>query len=1058
MRADVYGGGMKPLTIISASAGTGKTHRLATLLSEEVSIGAVNPDCVVATTFTNKAAAELKERVRAHLLKAGRKEEAERLAFARIGTVNSICGALLSEHAFDLGISPDLSVLDDAQSELAQNRALSMVLQQGEADELAQIGSRIKDLDWQEDVRRIVNLARSNNISPAELLQNAHRSKEGLLALFGSAPTPELEIEKELKAAVAVLITQAQAKAKTRGKELKGAAEKAERLQKISAILQAGDCPPWSEWRWLSDLSLAADLKDEVEPVKAIAATHERHAQLHADCARAIELVFGIAANVMGAYQDYKRAHGLIDFIDQEVQALDLLQRKEVRAKLQDEIDLILVDEFQDTSPLQLAIFLSLAGLARVGNYWVGDQKQAIFGFRETDPALMDEVISVVLGGKEPETLTVSRRSRPALVHLTSDLFSRAFIQDQLPRGRVAITPYETEDDPALGAIVEQWSLSTTKNEDDDAAIAAGVKLLLDQKDQVLVRDTRQKRSRAVRPSDIAVLCRTNTHCKEVARALKNLSLHAVVASDGLLTTPEARLVLAGLRYWIDPDETLAAAELLRLTEYGAKPNEFLEDLLTAESKCLFVQSPLLSRLRDCRDRSCDASGLMVLDEVMEMVQAREWCLRWGDAPARLANLDSLREHACRLLAASTVGTPLTLLVKLQELAATQQDNKAVRLDENAVVISTWHSAKGLEWPIVVLHWQGEQKRVSGLGPQILSDAPTIRLDNPLAGRWIRYWISPYGSQVKKSMFHDRLALDVPSQELTHKSLKELRRLLYVGWTRARDRVVLVSRKGKLNDTIFGLLSENGTPLLEEILEGDGFQEATWAGMKVRVQVRRLSLTDSVAQEAKPGEAAIPAGPKDHPRAWLTPSKDATPVRATIGEPVVLGDRLKIPSNIDMHALGNAIHGFLAADRDVLTTDQRTMLAQGLIKRWELADELSSEQLLEVGTRFRQWVAAQWPVAIWHREMPIMYRLDGGSVIRGNCDLALEMPDGWVVIDHKSFPGTIADAKKEAESYAPQLFAYVDAIRAATGKDVRECFVHLSVMGIIVPILDPTQK
>jgi ATP-dependent exoDNAse (exonuclease V) beta subunit len=296
--------------------------------------------------------------------------------------------------------------------------------------------------------------------------------------------------------------------------------------------------------------------------------------------------------------------------------------------------------------------------------------------------------------------------------------------------------------------------------------------------------------------------------------------------------------------------------------------------------------------------------------------------------------------------------------------------------------------------------------------------------------------------------------VDPPSQELAQKDVREQRRLLYVGWTRARDRVVLVSRENKLNDTIFAMLSENGMPLLEEIQQGDGIREATWAGMKVCVQVRRLSPTDSVAQDAKPGEAPLPAGPKDHPRAWLTPSKDAKPVRATIGEPVEIGKRLKIPSGMDMNIFGNAVHGFLAADREGLMEDQRTTLARGLIRRWRLGDELSSEQLLTISARFRNWVTAKWPLATWHREIPIMHRLGGGSIMRGSCDLALETPEGWVVIDHKSFPGTIEDAKKEAENHASQLFAYADAIKAATRKDVRGCWVHMPVMGIIVQLFN----
>ncbi|MBK6429173.1 MAG: UvrD-helicase domain-containing protein [Blastocatellia bacterium] len=94
--------------IISASAGTGKTYRLAGLLLGTIRSGTARPEAVVATTFTNKAAAELRERVRRRLLSAGLADEARRLRAARIGTVNGICGQLVSDFAFELGLPPDL--------------------------------------------------------------------------------------------------------------------------------------------------------------------------------------------------------------------------------------------------------------------------------------------------------------------------------------------------------------------------------------------------------------------------------------------------------------------------------------------------------------------------------------------------------------------------------------------------------------------------------------------------------------------------------------------------------------------------------------------------------------------------------------------------------------------------------------------------------------------------------------------------------------------------------------------------------------------------------------
>src|SRR5262249_41705303 len=159
-------------------------------------------------------------------------------------------------------------------------------------------------------------------------------------------------------------------------------------------------------------------------------------------------------ARTLRAYEDYKRAWGAIDFTDQEVFALRLLERRDVRTRLDGEIDLVLIDEFQDTSPLQLAIFLRLAEVAR-RSVWVGDQKQSIFGFRGTDPALMDAAVEPVLAGREPEPLDRSWRSRPELVALTSEVFAQAFARDGFPASRVRLAPESAAEPAGLGPVVE---------------------------------------------------------------------------------------------------------------------------------------------------------------------------------------------------------------------------------------------------------------------------------------------------------------------------------------------------------------------------------------------------------------------------------------------------------------------------------------------------------------------------------------------------------------------------------------------------------------------------
>jgi superfamily I DNA/RNA helicase len=104
------------LTFISAGAGSGKTHRLTQILHEQLLSGGVRPSGVIATTFTKKAATELRERVRSHLLSQGASSLAHAMGQARIGTVNSVCGSLLGRFAFEAGLATEQQVLEEDQA------------------------------------------------------------------------------------------------------------------------------------------------------------------------------------------------------------------------------------------------------------------------------------------------------------------------------------------------------------------------------------------------------------------------------------------------------------------------------------------------------------------------------------------------------------------------------------------------------------------------------------------------------------------------------------------------------------------------------------------------------------------------------------------------------------------------------------------------------------------------------------------------------------------------------------------------------------------------------
>ena len=1057
---------MARIEIISASAGSGKTYHLASLLDDAIANGSARPHAVLATTFTNRAAAELKERTRMRLLQAGRLEDAHRLGAARIGTVNAVCGRLVGDFSFELGLAPDLRVIDENAATVALRQAMSRVVTAADTEQLAEVKRRFDESwDWQWDVERIVTLARANRVGAEAFARCAERSVEGLLALFAPAASDGTALDAALADALARFVSAVDL-------EVDGTKKTRAALDRARTILgkiRRGLPLQWADWRRAEALDVGVKSRVHAAPLAA-AAAHDRHPALQADLRTTCALVYVIAARTLRAYEDYKRAWGAIDFTDQEVFALQLLERPEVRARLRGEVDLVLVDEFQDTSPLQLAVFLGLAEVA-ARSVWVGDQKQSVFGFRGTDPALMDAAVETILAGAEPETLDKSWRSRPELVALTSDVFARAFGRDGVPESRVRLVAASTGEPPGLGPVAERWRLPAKNLSADAACLAAAVRALLADP-EVQVRDREQGEVRPLRPGDVAVLCYTNATCATLARELAGIGVRAVLARAGLVATPEALLVLAGLRLFVDVRDTLAAAELARLVAYPASGDEWLADLMARPAREAFAGLDVVRRIAAARAAQPHAGALAAFDAVLDAVEARERCLEWGDAAFRLANLDALRAHAvtyANLCARDGRGcTPAGLVAAFVDLEASGLDARAVVAQEDAVVVSTWHSAKGLEWPVAVLFDLDRDPYFTALGVQVVADRPGFDLAEPLRDRWVRYWPQPYHPMMRNTPFHQRLGDAPETAAAREREERQAVRLLYVGWTRARDRVVLAGRPRCLGSGMIAQLRDaDGNALLAEApnpLDGP-CADVVWAGRPVTLRVREAAPMAPMPRDVTPGRGYAARGPRTYPRGVVVPSAmvpagglrddgvEIDVVAAGLGlELERCGERLVLRGNPEMQRVGEAIHGFLAADRPTLAGAERRAIARGLLQRWGVAFALEADDLVRASDRLHQWVEARFPGAVWHREWPLLHRQPSGTIVRGTADLVIEHAAGFAVIDHKSFPGTVEQAAVRALAFAGQLAAYAAAVTAATRRPVTGCFVHLPVLAAVVPI------
>lgn len=1068
-------GSASGLTLVGASAGSGKTYRITEVVGDAVDptrADAVSPERLVAVTYTRKAAGELASRIRKKLVGQHAFQEAHLLPLAYLGTVHSVCLRLVQEFALDAGLSPKVDVLSGDDQ-----RWLRQALEWGLPLELR---TRIEDLaarmelrkdhrtgrhDWLTPVQDIMTLARSNRMTPDSLSAMAQRSADGLLALM----PPQAADGDALDRALLIALEHASTALSRVDDGVKKTGEARETIR--SALRDAARGPlPWPTWARLMRVQPAKKLVSLVAPLIEAAGAVERHPGLHTDIRSLTFGVFEAARFGLDAYDAWKKHRRVVDYVDMIDRALELLDHGPIAAELAQRLRLLVVDEMQDTSPIQLALFARLHRL--VGrSTWVGDRKQCIFEFAGADPTLMEAVASWAAGeGGSSEQLGKNWRSRPELVQACTHLFAAAFAQHGHSAAEVSVSATRASTNanlPPFGV----WSLDAGNGDEDAAAIAEGVQRLLATPEETPIEERETGSTRPLRPGDIAILVCTNAEAARITVALARRGMSASVSRDGLMTTPEGSLVRAALGYALDPRDTLSAAVIDALLGFdGGEADDWLARRLVSEPS---TPSTMHLRLDELRSSLGAYSPAEALDAVMHAIDLIAICRRWPDPELRVANIDALRaltakyEERCeRLHESATLAGLLRFLDEAAERVLIRDEERAndeqhVAPDGGAVTIVTYHRSKGLEWPVVVLASldRAARRTVFEVSPE--TDRTTFDSAAPLAGRWIRYWPSPFNIMTP---LDERAARSQTGVALAEREARERVRLLYVGFTRARDHLVLAARPGsrrmktqwldELRDKDGALMvlpqSDDGAGRAEIVIRGDGGE--------LRIPVRRWVLASTEPTRATHTAectwfASREPTVQENIGYWISPSltTDDSPSDTIATEVARVGNRLPIgrAPNVEWSLVGDAVHAFLGADDRGLSREQRRARAARILNASTVRGVLGEDALLLAGDQLRSWVARMWPDAQWHREYPIDAVIgspQGARRIRGAVDLLLDTGDGIVIVDHKTFPGPSEKWIEKALTYLPQMRAYARVLSLA-GRRLLGSWIHFPIGG-----------
>ena len=1073
------------ITFISASAGSGKTHRITEIIEDHLSKGSCRPDGLIATTYTVKAAQELRERVRRRLYNSGHPAFAERLHESLMGTVHGVCGQLLQRFAFEAGISPRIEILseEDAASLLVQAIETAVDFDalnrlQRLADILGQKNSQTFEYSWKKQVRGLLNAARANDFSPASLADMGRLSVDELLA-FLPAPTTD-NLDEHLAAAIKSAID----RISKNGDETKTTSDYVELLQDTLRALEARRLP-WSDWIKLGKKQPGKKSQAEAVAVTALTVRVETHPQLREHIRDYTMLLFSVAQISLTEFQRLKEERGLLDFSDLEQRAFHLLRDQvQVRETFGRELDLLVVDEFQDTSPLQLALFMQLAALARE-TVWVGDVKQAIYGFRNSDPELIKAIVDQVRKvGTLAEPLAKSWRSTPELVRLASALFVPAFEKSlNLPSKEVQLEAQRASisaSQPSLeffeltsGQFNKgNGALKKLTNDQRAATLADGIVQLLGRGETLVVQDRQNREQfRPVELRDIAVLCRTNQAAATIAGKLTQRGYAVTLSQDGLLATPEARLALACLRRLADPTDSLASAEIVAL-EAAQKPEEWLENRLeyvTRQRQEMerigndrwglegdFVH-PAIVALEQARARLNVLSPSEALDVALHNGGVFATVSAWGATTTRAlqrrANLESLRAIAAKYEQASAKNhTPATIanfLYWCDFLADSKTDLKATDEQVNAIFVSTYHQAKGLEWPVVICTDLNTEPwpRLWEITVTPVDPAKPFDLNQPLANRRLRFWPWPFGQQETGIPLQTNVAAGDIGQAAARKAVEEELRLLYVGLTRARDLLVLVREKDQPTPWLDGLQAQWLQPGNGQLILPD----------KTTIGLQTLQLTppaEVAAIKTDSHYAWFPAPLQPTPKlpARLTPSRQPQVSGSRVAKIIDVGPRLPFSGALEEADLGDALHAIFAAEFINPGHARRLENIQRILRGYNLGDQIKSEDVLQMVERFRACIGQQFQPKQVLVEIPVATTNEMGQRIEGFIDMLVETDNGWILIDHKSFPGKRSEWSTEAISYSGQLRLYREALNKLN-LPVTSMWIHFAVGGGLVEVL-----
>ncbi|HEY6757854.1 MAG TPA: UvrD-helicase domain-containing protein [Baekduia sp.] len=772
--------------LLSANAGSGKTSVLSERFVRSVLEDGVDPGRILAITFTDKAAGELRMRVRARFVELGRRDRARDLDAAWISTFHGLCARVLRAHAVRAGLDPAFAVMDDAEARDVRGgafeRALAAFLADGRPEALDLVAAY--GVDALEVLVGIVH----------DQLRSSGQTRPSLPAVDAGAPGPDALV-RGLALAEAELDP-----ADARRSVVAARAALARCAALLEGLVEDGEPS-------LADLDAAGFKPGNTKALQgdgcaAYLEALDRFATAWRDtlAARSVVLLDELLGRYADAYRDAKRARAALDFDDLELLTRDLLRAAPaIRASYAERFSRVMVDEFQDTNATQLEL-LELLGDAR---FVVGDELQSIYSFRHADVGIFRAQRAALRAVGAAAELATNFRSRPDILAAID-----AAMGDLHGAAHVPFVAGRTADGAGDGPLVELLLTDGEATEAWPAELLASLPAASAKRRAearvVAHRIAELVRGEGVPASDVVVLLRAATDMAVFERAIEEQGLSTLAAGGrgywgrqqvldlcaylGALANPRDELALLGLL--ASPLVGLSADGLAILAR-AARPGSRWEALAAAFVPGGDGDGGALRELLPDADRAalvnfCEwfaterrHAPRRGLDELLQRVVDRTGydlhVLGLPGGRRRWANVLKLQRLAAGFEArrGRDVRGLIDLATAELEAEARETDAPVELGDATAIRLMTMHAAKGLEFPVVV---------VADLGRAGNNTTPDLLVRGDRVGLRLR---TVEGASART------LAYDELREAQQAADLEEERRILHVAMTRAEERLIL---------------------------------------------------------------------------------------------------------------------------------------------------------------------------------------------------------------------------------------------------------------------------